>query len=84
MAWLPASEHWSQSKFKHLFLGFLLGFAFSASSLSLSRYLKLKKRRQVEKFESRPIELRSDEIVSGVAGLIGTSARRYFHSMNEN
>jgi cysteine synthase A len=74
MGWLLPSE----SKFKHLFLGFLLGFTFSATSVSFSRYLKLKKRRQVEKFESRPIELRSDEIVSGVTGLIGMSGSSTF------
>lgn len=74
MGWLPALGHWSQSKFKHLFFGFLLGFAFSVTSTSFSSYLKSRKRRQVEKFESRPIELRSDEIVSGVTGLIGTNA----------
>ncbi|KAF7782238.1 hypothetical protein Agabi119p4_1614 [Agaricus bisporus var. burnettii] len=83
MGWLPALGHWSQSKFKHLFYGFLLGFAFSATSTSISSYLKSRKRRQVEKFESRPIELRSDEIVSGVTGLIGNTPLVRINSLSD-
>jgi cysteine synthase A len=76
MGWLPASEHWlnwaSQPRIKHFYYGALIGFSLSYTTLSFTRYLNLRKqKRQAEIFESRPIELRSDEIVSGVTGLIG-------------
>ncbi|KAJ3576743.1 hypothetical protein NP233_g188 [Leucocoprinus birnbaumii] len=79
MGWFPASIHgtdWlSQPRIKHVCYGVLLGVSLSYTTLSFTRYLSLRKQRarhEVEAFEARPIELRSDEIVSGVAGLIGT------------
>lgn len=79
MGWFPASEHWtdwlSQHKIKHVCYGVLIGVSLSYTTLSFTRYLNLRKQRtkQIETFEARPIELRSDEIVSGVTGLIGNT-----------
>ena len=62
----------SRSASRHAFIGLLIGFSLSLSSTSLVQYYqKRKKERQIAHFAPRPIELRSDEIVKGVSGLIG-------------
>jgi len=73
MSWLSDWLNWlSQPRIKHTLYGALIGISISYTRSSLTRYLNLRKRRrQVEAFEARPIELRSDEIVPGVTGLIG-------------
>jgi len=51
-----------------------IGVAFSLSTLALAMwYYNSKPSRAVPKIDSRPIQLRSNEIVNGVTGLIGTS-----------
>lgn len=68
-SWLP-----SPSAARHIFYGILIGFSLSLSSTSLALYYHNKRREDAEKaVESvpRPIELRSDEILDGVTGLIG-------------
>lgn len=68
-SWLP-----SPSAARHIFYGILIGFSLSFSSTSLAFYYHNKRREDAEKeIESvpRPIELRSDEILDGVTGLIG-------------
>lgn len=75
MDWFQAIEHWphslQRSTLKHVFYGILIGFSLSYTSTSFVRLLESRKRKRVETFQFRPIELRSDEIVSGVTGLIG-------------
>lgn len=80
MAWrntflqlLPSWLHWpSRAAARHVLIGVLLGFSFSITTTSLAGYLRQrKKERQAAIFAPRPIELRSDEIVKGVVGLIG-------------
>lgn len=76
MGWLLAYDDWSnwlsQPRIRHTFYGAIIGISLSYTTFSFTRYLKLcRQRRQVEIFEARPIELRSDEIVSGATGLIG-------------
>lgn len=57
---------------RHLVYGALIGFSLSVTSTSLALYWQQRKReREQDKFEPRPIELRSDEVVDGVTGLIG-------------
>ena len=52
--------------------GILLGFSFSLTATSFVLYFREKRQREIlSKFKPRPIQLRSDEIVQGVAGLIG-------------
>lgn len=81
MAWkddliqhLPTWLHWpSRTAARHILIGILLGFSLSATTTSVAAYLEQrKKERQIAHFAPRPIELRSDEIVKGVVGLIGT------------
>ena len=57
---------------RHLLYGIIIGFSISLSSTSLALYYRSRKRDRVAaRFDPRPIELRSDEILSGVTGLIG-------------
>ena len=57
---------------RFLVYGILLGFSFSLTATSFVLYFREKKQREiVSRFKPRPIELRSDEIVQGVTGLIG-------------
>ncbi|KAI0338299.1 PALP-domain-containing protein [Trametopsis cervina] len=61
---------------RQLFYGVLLGFSLSITSTSLALYYQERKRARIEdKFEPRPIELRSDEVIDGVTGLIGSCFR---------
>lgn len=63
----------SRAATRHVLIGVLLGFSFSITSTSIAVFFqRRKKERQLQQFTLRPIELRSDEIVSGVSGLIGT------------
>jgi len=71
---LPTWLQWpSRSTARHVLIGVLLGFSFSwtSTSFALYYYQRRRKDRLVPNFTPRPIELRSDEIVKGVAGLIG-------------
>ena len=68
MSWVP-----SPSTARHLFYGILIGFSLSIASTSVvSAYRKRRDLSVVENTGPRPIELRSDEILDGVTGLIGT------------
>ncbi|EPQ57142.1 PALP-domain-containing protein [Gloeophyllum trabeum ATCC 11539] len=76
MAWLslPSSlPSWSldRTSSRHIFYGIIIGISFSLASTSVAQYRREKKKEEVnDKFEPRPIELRSDEVVDGVVGLI--------------
>lgn len=75
---LPSSvrerlPHPSRAALRWILYGVLLGFGLSIASTSLALHLHERRRKRIERqFEPRPIELRSDEIVDGVSGLIGT------------
>lgn len=79
MAWVPTSYlqslfSWPSRKFatRQLLLGILIGFSLSLTTTEYIRRTQRRKRKeQLEHFTRRPIELRSNEIVDGVAGLIG-------------
>ena len=69
----------SPSNLRHLTYGILLGFSLSVTATSLALYYRDRKQRQlISRFEPRPIELRSDEIIDGVTGLIGLPFSFYF------
>ncbi|PPQ87457.1 hypothetical protein CVT25_008193 [Psilocybe cyanescens] len=63
----------SRSTTRHVLIGVLIGFSFSLTSTSIALYWQQRKkdRQPVTHFPPRPIELRSDEVVKGVVGLIG-------------
>ena len=72
-SWLP-----SRNTARHILIGVLLGLSFSMTSTSFALYYYYPRRRKdrlVSNFTPRPIELRSDEIVKGVSGLIGMQSR---------
>ena len=65
-----------KSAARQLSYGVLVGVALSLATSSLLQYYNRKKRENtlLSSFDSRPIELRSDEVVDGVVGLIGVSS----------
>ena len=65
----------SRISVRSVLIGVFLGFSISVTSTSLALYFQEKRRERVAaKFTPRPIELRSDEVVAGVTGLIGALA----------
>ena len=72
---IAALFHLSNVAIRQLTYGILIGFTLSLSATSIARYYsERRKQERLEKQTSfRPIELRSDEIVRGVTGLIGVS-----------
>jgi len=71
---LPA--WYSNAVARHIAFGILVGFTLSVASTSrsISSYWRSRRRQSLsqEQHEFRPIVLRSDEVVHGVTGLIGT------------
>lgn len=86
---LPSSvrdrlPHPSRTALRWIFYGVLLGFSLSVTSTSLALYFQDRKRKRIEKqFEPRPIELRSDEVVNGVTGLIGNTPLMRINSLSD-
>jgi cysteine synthase A len=90
MLWLPRTNvfawitlHWpspSRAAARQILYGLILGFSLSLTTNSIRQYFQRRKElaqgRQFE-LEARPIELRSDEVLSGVTGLIGSFTRVY-------
>lgn len=69
---LPSAARFSLRLTRELVVGVFLGVAFSLSSRSLALYLQSRRRERIDAaYPPRPIEIRSDEILNGVAGLIG-------------
>ena len=59
---------------RDLLIGIAVGITFSLSSTSLALLAQgWRRRRAVQRIPPRPIQLRSDEVVPGVIGLIGMS-----------
>lgn len=64
---------------RQLFYGIILGFSFSVTSTSLALYFQQRRQEVIQnRFEPRPIELRVDEVLDGVTGLIGMCLPRYW------
>ncbi|CAA7261799.1 unnamed protein product [Cyclocybe aegerita] len=82
---LPSWLRWpSRATARHVLIGVLVGFSLSLSSTSFALYLQQRKqKRQISKFTARPIELRSDEVVRGVAGLIGNTPLVRINSLSD-
>ena len=77
MGFLPRfiASHPKVSGISSLLIGILAGISLSLTSSSLLKLYAERKRKAAEdrllELPERPIEVRSDEIVSGVSGLIG-------------
>src|SRR4051794_38285340 len=80
-------KEWNRPKVKltrDLVLGLFLGFTFSLSSASLALYWQQRRRRKaVARTVPRPIQLRSDEVVHGVVGLIGNTPLVRINSLSD-
>lgn len=69
----------SRSALKHIFYGIFIGFYLSVTSRALFQYYERKRRRRELAEDSfRPIELRKDDILNGVVGLIGMGEYKFF------
>jgi hypothetical protein len=74
---LPLSNLYSRLRLptrftRDLIVGLILGITLSLSSTSLASLAQAyRRKRAIAKIPPRPIELRSDEVVDGVVGLIG-------------
>ncbi|KAF6763137.1 tryptophan synthase beta subunit-like PLP-dependent enzyme [Ephemerocybe angulata] len=80
--------HWlqwpSRTTAKHVFYGFLIGLSLSLTTSSLAMlHQSRKKEKQASRLPPRPIELRSDEIVNGVTGLIGNTPLMRINSLSD-
>ncbi|KAG9101808.1 hypothetical protein FRC06_002593 [Ceratobasidium sp. 370] len=85
-----ALPDWTPSRAaRDITVGVAIGVALSVSTSSLSSYIARRRRIAREKAEGardyvpRPIELRSDEIVSGVVGLIGNTPLVRINSLSD-
>jgi len=80
-SWLSTRLQPTQSAIRYLVFGTFLGFSLSLTSTSLALYVQARRRARINdklSQESRPIELRSDEVLSGVTGLIGALHSCFF------
>ncbi|KAI0823424.1 PALP-domain-containing protein [Trametes gibbosa] len=74
----------SKSSSRFLLYGVLVGLALSLTTTSVIAYYQERKRKRAElAFEPRPIELRSDEVVKGVTGLIGNTPLVRINSLSD-
>ncbi|KIK09826.1 hypothetical protein K443DRAFT_433 [Laccaria amethystina LaAM-08-1] len=74
----------SRVSVRSVLIGVFLGFSLSVTSTSLALYFQQKRReREAAKFTPRPIELRSDEVVAGVTGLIGNTPLVRINSLSD-
>ncbi|TFK74296.1 PALP-domain-containing protein [Pluteus cervinus] len=90
--WTALSEHlhsWIRCQLslrsaRHVFYGILLGFSLSLTSQSLVAYYRTQRQKRVKPtFEPRPIELRVDEVLKGVTGLIGNTPLIRINSLSD-
>ncbi|KIJ06391.1 hypothetical protein PAXINDRAFT_103387, partial [Paxillus involutus ATCC 200175] len=82
---LAALLHLPNPAIRQVSYGILIGFTLSVSVTSIARYWRDRKReeRLENQFSLRPIELRSDEIVRGVTGLIGNTPLMRINSLSD-
>ncbi|KAE9386770.1 PALP-domain-containing protein [Gymnopus androsaceus JB14] len=79
--WIKAP---SPANLRHLFYGIILGFSLSLTSTSLALFYQARRKERLNAhFEPRPIELRSDEVLSGVTGLIGNTPLIRINSLSD-
>ncbi|KAF8349331.1 tryptophan synthase beta subunit-like PLP-dependent enzyme [Amanita rubescens] len=74
----------SRTALKHIIYGVFLGFYLSITSRALLQYYEAKKRRrELAENDFRPIELRKDDVLNGVAGLIGNTPLIRINSLSD-
>ncbi|KAG8961789.1 hypothetical protein FRC03_004946 [Tulasnella sp. 419] len=85
LSWLPS---WRIPPRYHpeLLLGLFLGISLSVSSGTLAQYIRQRRRERIKStvnYEPTPIELRSNEVVNGVTGLIGNTPLVRINSLSD-
>ncbi|EAU91082.2 hypothetical protein CC1G_03250 [Coprinopsis cinerea okayama7 len=82
---LPHWARWpSQTTVRHVLYGILIGISLSLTTSSLAGARRKKRKERIEEsFPPRPIEVRSDEIVNGVTGLIGNTPLMRINSLSD-
>ncbi|KAF8631781.1 hypothetical protein AX17_004996 [Amanita inopinata Kibby_2008] len=74
----------SRTAIKHILYGVVLGFYLSITSKAILHHLQARKKRRLPaQNDFRPIELRSDDVVSGVTGLIGNTPLLRINSLSD-
>ncbi|KAH6914416.1 tryptophan synthase beta subunit-like PLP-dependent enzyme [Coprinopsis sp. MPI-PUGE-AT-0042] len=74
----------SRTTVRHVFYGIVIGISMSLATSSLTLARQRRKRERIEEsFPPRPIEVRSDEIVNGVTGLIGNTPLVRINSLSD-
>ncbi|KAK0503991.1 PALP-domain-containing protein [Armillaria luteobubalina] len=69
---------------RHVIYGLFLGFSLSLTSTSIALFFQRRKQERIAaQFEARPIELRSDEVLKGVTGLIGNTPLVRINSLSD-
>jgi hypothetical protein len=79
--------HWPDTRtIRYITYGVIIGASISTGSHALVAHIQARRRKAHEHahgFEARPIELRTDEVVSGVLGLVGNTPLVRIESLSE-
>lgn len=80
LGWL----RFDRTTIRHVLYGIIAGLTLSITSTSFAlEYQKRKKEHIARQYKPRPIELRSDEIIKGVTGLIGNTPLVRINSLSD-
>ncbi|KAJ8695928.1 Cysteine synthase 2, variant 2 [Pleurotus ostreatus] len=83
-SWISRINVPSPTAIRQILYGVILGVSLSIASTSLAVYYQARKReRLAAQYQPRPIELRRDEVLSGVTGLIGNTPLIRINSLSD-
>ncbi|KAL4267438.1 Cysteine Synthase/Cystathionine Beta-Synthase [Pleurotus pulmonarius] len=84
LSWMSRINVPSPTAIRQILYGVILGVSLSIASTSLAVYYQARKReRLAAQYQPRPIELRRDEVLSGVTGLIGNTPLIRINSLSD-
>ncbi|KAF4567252.1 hypothetical protein EYR40_006249 [Pleurotus pulmonarius] len=84
LSWISRINVLSPTAIRQILYGVILGVSLSIASTSLAVYYQARKReRLAAQYQPRPIELRRDEVLSGVTGLIGNTPLIRINSLSD-
>ncbi|KAF9497988.1 PALP-domain-containing protein [Pleurotus eryngii] len=83
-SWISRINVPSPTAIRQILYGVILGVSLSIASTSLAVYYQARKReRRAAQYQPRPIELRREEVLSGVTGLIGNTPLIRINSLSD-
>ncbi|KLO11751.1 PALP-domain-containing protein [Schizopora paradoxa] len=83
MDWL-ANISWNRGSLRQFVYGIVLGISLTYTTTSLISSLRRRRAHdRISKFSPRPIELRTDDVVNGVVGLIGNTPLIRINSLSD-